>query len=174
MDNKISTSVQYQFTNVYLFDTVFKRWGNFNQDLTKGQKYMRDYLCQEWNTLRDTLLKNDNIVLKDANKEVSPLDFDITINYTSSGKIVFFFNFPDYEFNDAASKFVALALMNDMPRYFTLEYSEDPRTHERKYVVGEFLVEDGKKKHINYGIVDNERMSYFAGFVMGILDRKED
>ena len=172
MDKQISTSVQYQFTNVYFFDAVFRGWGNFNRNLTKGDKYMRETLCLEWDRLKEDLEKNPQLLLKDKDKVVTPNDFNVTINYTNEGKIIFFFTFPDYEYNDAASKYVALALLEDMPRFFTLEYSEDHMTHQIKYVVGEFVIKDGKKQHKNYGFVDNDRLPYFAGFVLNILNNK--
>ena len=95
-------------------------------------------------------------------------DFDITFNKSDSGVSIFFFKFPEYEYNDAASKYVALALTPTMPRYFTLEYSESFLTKERQFVFGEFKIDENTRtrKHINYGTVDNDRLTFFAGLVL--------
>ena len=169
-NNKVSTSVQYEFTNKYLFDAVVKGWANFNQHLTKGDRFMKTMLCNEWDRLKDELMKNSTLELKDAERIVGYDDFGVTINYTDNGSIVFFFRFPNFDFSDGASRYVALALTSDIPRYFTLEYSENPNTHDREYVVGELLLNGNKKEHKSYGVVDNDRLSYFAGYVMNILN----
>ena len=35
MENKISTSIQYQFTNAKLFNEIFANWKNFNEKLVR-------------------------------------------------------------------------------------------------------------------------------------------
>ena len=173
MDNnerKISTSIQYQLSNVELFYEVFANWASFNSILEKGPSEMKKYLFDKWNTLKDELKSRDNLIVKDIDKEVTMSDFDITLNKTKNGTIVFFFTFPDYEYNDAASKYVALALAPKMPRYFTLEYSEDMFNHTRCWVIGEFAFKDSQKTHLNYGTTDNMRLTWFAGFILGKLE----
>lgn len=63
-------------------------------------------------------------MIVNIDKEVTIKDFDITFNKTKNNTKVFFITFPDYEFYDSASKYVAIALTKDKPRYFTLEYSK--------------------------------------------------
>ena len=174
MNNKISTSVQYQFTNVYLFDLVFKRWATFNKDLTKGPKYIKNNFCLEWDRLKTVLLNKQNVEIKDKDKIVGPNDFDVTINHTNGGKIVFFFKFPKYDYFDAASKYVALALMRDNPRYFTFEYTKSVTTQEKQFVIGEFYMDNNQKKHRNYGATKNDGIDFFADFVIKLLNKEED
>ena len=168
MENKISTSIQYQMTNVKLFDEIFTNWRSFNEKLQAGPNIMRKWLCDEWNNIKEILKQRDDLIVKDINKEVTANDFDITFNNSDSGVSIFFFKFPEYEYNDAASKYVALALTPAMPRYFTLEYSESFLTKERQFVFGEFKVDENTrtKKHLNYGTVDNDRLTFFAGLVL--------
>ena len=168
MENKISTSIQYQMTNVKLFDEIFANWRSFNEKLQAGPNIMRKWLCDEWNNIKEILKQRDDLIVKDINKEVTENDFDITFNKSDSGVNIFFFKFPEYEYNDAASKYVALALTPTMPRYFTLEYSESFLTKERQFVFGEFKIDENTRtrKHINYGTVDNDRLTFFAGLVL--------
>ena len=68
-----------------------------------------------------------------------------------------------------------------MPRYFTLEYGKDIIIEPGKGLVpgkttwfmGEFCIENGKKKHINLGSVDNMRLPYFAERVCKLLEEVE-
>ena len=79
------------------------------------------------------------------------------------------------EHRDAASKYVALALTKNMPRFFTLEYSEKIMTQELCWVIGEFLITpNGQKQHNNYGEVDNDRLSWFAGYILGLLESENN
>lgn len=170
-NEKISTSIQYQLTNVKMFKEVFGNWENFNNFLTQGPNIVKMYLLQEWNELKEQLKNNEKLLLKDLDKIVTVNDFDVTFNKTKNGTSVFFFTFPDYEYRDAASKYVALVLTKNMPRYFTLEYSEKIITKELCWVVGEFFINsDGKIQHNNYGAVDNDRISWFAGYILGLLE----
>lgn len=57
MENKISTSIQYQLTNVKLFNEVFYNWEVFNEQLNKGPEQMKRYLLEEWNHLKEGLKK---------------------------------------------------------------------------------------------------------------------
>lgn len=172
MENKISTSIQYQYTNVKLFREIYTNWKEFDSYLSKGPEVMKDYFVNEWNKLKDELIKKDNLILKDLDKIVTRDDFDITYNETKNNNLVFFFSFPNYEYRDGASKYVALALLSDTFKFFTLEYSQNFLTKDLSFVVGEFLVdkETGHVKHNNYGQVDNDRLSYFAGRVIGVLE----
>ena len=76
---------------------------------------------------------------------------------------------------NAASKYVALALTKNMPRYFTLEYSEKIMTHELCWHIGEFLITpEGQKRHNNYGSIDNNQLSSFIGYVLGLLETENN
>lgn len=167
---KKRTSIQYQLSNVLLFDYVFYDWYMFNQLLSFGPDSMKKFLYDEWNRVKDILLKENKFIINDAEKNVTVNDFDITVNKTSKGTTVYFFTFPDYEFTDAASKYVALALTYGKPRYFTLEYSIHHLSNTPSWVIGEFYIEDNKVAHRNYGSVDNMRLSFFAGYILEILD----
>lgn len=171
--NKISTSIQYQISNNWLFDEVFANWRNFNEVLRKGPNEMKKYLVEAWNMLKEELKANDNLIIKDLDKEVTVDDFDVTYNRTNNGISVFYITFPDYEYTDAASKYVALALTPNMPKYMTLEYSENVNDGSACWVIGEFKIENNKKVHVNYGSIDNMRLSWFAGYVMGKIEAEK-
>ena len=59
----------------------------------------------------------------------------------------------NFEYSDAASKYIALALTKYFPRYFTLEYSISHSFDEStqkiiekpSWVIGEFYIENNKK-----------------------------
>lgn len=170
MNEKIKTSIQYQLTNVRMFKNIFQNWEEFNKVLSSGPDNMKAYLYNQWNDVRNKLKDNDKISLNDVNKVVTINDFDVTFNKTKNGTPVFFMTFPDYEYVDAASKYIALALTKEMPRFFTLEYSEKFATKEKCWVIGEFCIKDGKVRHMNYGETDNMRLSWFAGYILGKLE----
>lgn len=167
----METSIQYQLTNVRFFDDIFFDWKRFDEDLNKGPQYMKQRLFNEWQEIKEMLKKRDDLEVNDIDKVVSEEDFDITLNRTKQGIHVFFFTFPDHEYGDASSKYVALVLAPKMPRFITLEYAHT-FDGKRAYVVGEFMMDEetGKKKHCNYGFLDNDRLSFFAGYVLRILE----
>ena len=174
-NQKISTSIQYQLTNVKMFKEIFENWKNYYSILLQGPNVMKMHLLQEWNDLKENLKNDERIFLKDLNKNVTINDFDITLHKTENGTNIFFFTFPDYEYRDAASKYVALALTKNMPRYFTLEYSEKIMTHELCWHIGEFLITpEGQKRHNNYGSIDNNQLSSFIGYVLGLLETENN
>ena len=131
---------------------------------------MKEYLLNMWNALKNELKDNEKFEFNDFDKEVTIEDFDITFNKTNNGTSIFFITLPDYEKRDAAAKYVALAFTNNGPRYFTLEYSEHVIDNTPCWIVGEWAIRDGRKAHTNYGSVDNMRLSYFAGRVVGMLE----
>ena len=49
MENKITTSIQYQLSNGKLFQEVFGNWRKFNEELKKGPENMRQWLFDKWN-----------------------------------------------------------------------------------------------------------------------------
>ena len=73
---KISTSIQYQLTNVKMFDDVFLDWKNFNIILDHGPEAMKKYLLQEWNKLKEQLAHDERLIIKDLNKNVTIDDFE--------------------------------------------------------------------------------------------------
>ena len=56
-----------------------------------------------------------------------------------------------------------------MPKYYTLEYSENVIDHKPCWSIGEFEIENSRLKRVNYGTVDNMRLSWFAGYILGKL-----
>ena len=170
MNNDISTSIQYQISNVVLFDQVYKNWVNFYEKIQKGPEEMKHFLFDMWNKLKLDLKNNKEIIVKDIDREVSINDFDVTFNRTKNGTSIFFITLPDYDYQDAASKYVAIALTPKMPRYFTLEYSKNSLDSSTCWFIGEFAIIENHKKHINYGKADNMRLSWFAGYILGMLE----
>ena len=169
---KKETSLQYQVSNVVFFDEIYGNWIEFHNHLKTGLDDMQKYMLELWNRTREKLSKNENIILKDKDKKVKATDFDVTMNQTNKGTMVLFFTFPDYDDTDAASKYVALALTPNLPRYFTLEYSKHVLDNTPCWVVGEFILEKSGVKHINHGQSDNMRLSWFAGYVIGLLEQE--
>lgn len=174
--NKISTSIQYQLTNVKFFDDIFLDFKTFHQDLGKGPDFMKERLCREWYELKEELKNHSNLIVKDMDKKVTKDDFNVTYNETEKGIPVFFFEFPDYEYNDAASKYVALVVSQKRLSFMTLEYSNNILTGERQYVIGEFYVDEktDQVSHRNYGTIDNDRLSYFVGYILGMFDHLDE
>jgi hypothetical protein len=78
MENKISTSIQYLYTNVKLFNEVFYNWPKFNEQLKLGPENMKEYFLKEWNELKERLKKDEKIEVKDLDKIVTKDSFDIT------------------------------------------------------------------------------------------------
>lgn len=169
---KLATSVQFNFSTGRLLTNVFNKWEVFNSVLAAGPSKFREYLVSEWNDLREDLLTDteSNVVLVDADREVGVGDFDITINKTKKSTPVFFITLPDYEYRDGTGKYVALALTEHRPRYFTLEYSENVDTHEPVWMVGELRIKDNDIQHRNIEVANNMRMTWFAGYILGLLD----
>lgn len=176
MKNQINTSIQYQLSNGKLFQEVFGNWRKFNEELKKGPENVRQWLFDKWNEVKEELKDKPDIILKDLEREVTKEDFGISFQQTKQGTNIFFFIFPDYEYTDAASKCVALVLAPKMPRYITLEYSQSFVTKQKQYVVGEFVLDEKthQKTHLNYGTVDNDRVSYFAGYVLDKIEGEEN
>ena len=172
---KKEISIQYYVTNIRLFQEVFYNWQEFYQNLSKGLDNMQEYLYNLWNKSKEELLKRD-FTITDLDKVVKKEDFDITINFTEKNTTIFFFTFPDHPFKDASSKYVAIALCKNMPRYFTMEYAASTILNQGadEFVIGEFVPrENGQNKHINYGFFDNSRLTFFAGYIMGMLNEYE-
>ncbi len=170
--DKISTSIQYQLTNVKLFNDIFGNFPMFDQILKSGTDNVKQYLFDQWNEVKKIVANNDNIEIKDIDKEVTLDDFNVTFNRTQNGSAVFFFTFPDYDYHDVASKYVALAITPKGLRYLTYEYSENFMTKETQWFIGEFYISDGKISHKNYGKGEDDRLSWFAGFVIGLLENE--
>ena len=164
------TSIQYNISNIAIFNEVFGNWPNFNKLLAKGPDSVKQFLYEDWAYIKKTLTDNPELEVVDADKEVTVDDFDVTFNKTKNGTPVFFITFPDHKFNDASSKYVALALTKTKPRYFTLEYSYNHFDNKECWVIGEFYLEGKNKTHKNYGPVDNMRLSWFAGYILGMLE----
>lgn len=174
--DKIKTSVQYQVSNVVLFNEVFYNWSNFFEKLNQGPDTIIDYLFELWNNTKEELKNNDRVIARDIERIVDFNDFNVTYNRTQNGTNVFYMVFPDYDYTDAASKYVAIALTKGRPRYFTLEYSVEfsPEGPLPCFVVGEFLIDNNEKKHIYHTKSDNMRLSWFSGWVIGQLEAENN
>ena len=55
MENKITTSIQYQLSNGKLFQEVFGNWRKFNEELKKGPENMRQWLFGKWKEVKEEL-----------------------------------------------------------------------------------------------------------------------
>ena len=159
---------------VRLVNVIFGDWEDFKNALEAGPNIVRSYLLDEWRRVRDELVADPNKEVLDANRELSINDFDITINKTKKGTQVFFITLPDYDYRDATGKYIALALTPNAPRYFMLEYSEDKETHEPVWVIGELRLNNGDVEHRFIDVTDNMRLTWFAGYILGMLDAEEE
>ncbi len=166
------TSIQYQLTNNRLFYEIYMNWKEFDQELVKGPDNMVQYLYRKWYEVKE-VLKKSGLKVNDMDKEVSEKDFGATAYKTNNGIQVFFFSFPNCDFVDASSKYVALALTPSIPRYFTFEYSMSMMTKEKSFVFGEFSIKDHQKTHHYYGQVSQMDFELFLQFVMDQLEMKE-
>lgn len=171
-EEKKSTSIQYQMSNNELFREVFNNWNNFNEELKKGPENFQKYLFEMWNRVKEKLKENKELIIKDIDKEVKPSDFYTIYNETKNGTSIFFISFPDFDYTDPASKYVALAFTPYMPRYFTLEYSIDFFNQKPCWVIGEFVIKESNRSHINYGTTDNMKLSWFIEYITKFLESK--
>ena len=62
-NGKISTSIQYQLTNVKMLKEVFEDWKKFNNLLIQGPNVVKEHLLQEWNELKEQLKNNEKIFI---------------------------------------------------------------------------------------------------------------
>ncbi len=175
---KIKTSIQYRISTITLFNYVFNNWYMLNQLLSYGQKVMKKFLFDEWNRIKSELIKTDKYIIIDGEKEVTIDSFDVKINKTKMGTTVYFFSFPNYELNDNGlndnvSKYVALALTINKPRYFTLEYSYKYFIDTPSWVVKEYYISDNKIAYNIYENFDNDKLSLFEDYILNILDEYE-
>ena len=170
MNGKISTSVQYQVSNVILLNELFYNWGVFYSFLKQGPIAMKQYLFDMWNNVREKMKNDERFLAKDIDKNVTVNDFNVTFNRTKNNTDIYFITFPDYEYYDAASKYVAIAMCPSKPRYFTLEYSSHVMDNTPCWVLGEFVPDGQGFRHINYGSIDNMRLTWFCGNVIGRLE----
>jgi len=170
----METSIQYIVSNIKLFNEVYGNWSNFSKYLDEGPESMKKYLLKLWNETKEELKDNKESKIKDIDKKVTINDFDVSFSKTNNNISVFFITLPDYDGTDAASKYIALALTPNLPRYFTLEYSSHFLDKSPCWVIGEFaFTKEGKVIHHNYGSIDNMRLSYFAGYIVGMLEGLE-
>lgn len=177
MNGKIQTSIQYQLTNNKIFEDVFAKWNVFSSWINQGPTKMKEFLFNEWYETKRLLTLNPNLIVKDFNRQVSIVEFDIKYIPTTTGIPVFYLIFPDYKEGDGASKIVGLALCEKRPRYFTLESAIRYENNSLTYVVGEFYVDyqTRSKKHNNYGFVDlNVDLKQFSSFIEQILIRQDE
>ena len=194
--DKRGTSIQYQVSNVYLFNMVYGKWNEFADKLNKGPQAMKEMLFDAWNEVKENLLKNEEIEVLDKDREITKDDFEITMNKTKKGITIFYIIFPDTD-SPAASKCVAIALTPQMPRYFTMEYSTalsdlvrmmgedaviemigkdvyDNRKERKEFIMGEFVLTQEGVKHINLGEIPNGTIANFGYHVHLNVDGKAE
>ena len=167
--DKISTSIQYQLSNIKLPNDVFANFEEFDALLKSGPDSIKQYLVDQWNAIKDIVKYREDLEIKDFDKEISIDDFEVTFNKTKNGSPIFFITFPDYEYFDSTSKYVAIALTVQGVKFFTYEYSLN-KTGEPCWAIGEFYIKDGKFAHNNYSTSEDSRMSWFAGFITSFLE----
>lgn len=166
----MKTSIQYHMTNKKLFDDVYLEPKKFFNDLNKGPDFMKERLLEEWNELKNTLSKVPDLEIVDLDKEVTIADFDIGYAEAGENTQIFFFTFPEFDFGDASSRYIALVIGEGLPRYFTLEQSENYLDDETHYVIGEWKVMDEfgnvQITHVNHGFVENNNLETFMSNIL--------
>lgn len=169
MSNKINTSIQYQLSNIILYQEIIGNWLVFKPILEEGPEAIKKYLVEKWDEIKEKVKDNDQILINDIDREVTIHDFDARLIDAEDGTHIFVFTFPDYNFNDSTSKYTALALTKGIPRYFTLEYSINLAKKEDCFVVGEIAIEKNSLQHRNYGTIEKADLSTFVICIADLL-----
>ena len=169
--NKISKSIQFQLTNVAFLEYVFKNTDEFKTLLEQGPDSVKEYLFNEWNRIKSELEKDDRIIVKDKDKEITNDSFDITANTLDNGVTIYYFIFPDYEFADPASKCVAVILTDTDPRFINMEYQMSSFGVKRYFTFGEFKANEDRTNFVyeNYGELPDESIEQFAHQVVKLI-----
>lgn len=191
---KKGTSIQYQLSNVYLFNFIYGQWGEFMKIFHEGPEAMKEFLFNKWNELKEKLTSKEDFEIWDKEKLVKKDDFEMALRKTSKGINVFYINFP-YTEAAAASVCVAIVMTPNMPRYFTMEYSNtmadlveqlgedrviemygrdvyEERKNKAEYVLGEFVLTNEGRIHKNRGYIPNKTVSNFVQRVEEIVDNE--
>ena len=170
MDNE--TSRAYIASHIKLRNEVFGNWQAFNKALCSGLDVMKKYLSDMWNSIteKDTM---NGFRINDLNRSISESDFNVTHNVLN-GINVFYIIFPEPTIIQAQAKCVAVALTPNLPRYFTMEISSNYFTKEPYYILGEWQIENGCFKHVNYGPLNHNTIESFASGILQILNNSQN
>lgn len=163
---KKETSRAYITTHIFLRDNIYYHWKSFYNHLIDGPEHMIQYLLDMWNNInKDTI--NPNFHLIDIDRAVTKDDFAIFTQHINN-TTVFFFCFPEPDSYQAQAKCVALALCEDIPRYFTMEISYQ-RGEQKVYMVCEWCPEKDNFIHNNYGAMKEDSIDEFVDKVADLL-----
>jgi hypothetical protein len=165
--NKKEVSISYTFSNINLFESIYYDWKEFYDNLVLGKEAIQKYLLGLWNELDKQLSDDRYIYLDKSEVPVTIADFDINMLKTEKGITIFAFTLPK-GYYPGASKYVALALTDKNPRYFTFEYTYS----DNEYVFEEFKPVEKGIKHINYGSYNFNELDNFFDLVISIVDRE--
>ena len=170
MNGKIKTSIQYQLTNVWLFDNIYRDWDNFKKHLNEGTEHMKEYLLNQWNEVKSRMITNENIIITDLDTEVTKDSFKATFNKTANNTLLFFFTFPTNTGIEGACKYIALAITPKMPRYYTLEFGTS-MDGTPAFFLGEWVINaESRKEQRNFGKAPNDNIGGFAGYITKMLE----
>ena len=164
--NKKEVSALYTFSNITLFEDIFYNWEEFTRNLSFGKENMQEYLLTLWNKL-NAKLNDDRYVLLDKIENVTKNDFDINMIKSNNDITIFAFTLPERYFKGAC-KYVALALTDKKPRYFTFEYTDS----KDKYVFGEYDVFERGMRHYNRGSYTFNELAKFFALVINVVDEE--
>lgn len=164
----IKTSIQYQLSNVVLPMDALEMQEQFNKMLSMGPEAVKRYLDNRWHFIAG---KTDICEFNDADKEITPASFNASRFIIQKNMTFYLFEFPDYEYRDAACKYGLVVISDFCQKYFTLEYSEHVISKEPCFVVGEWYKdEEGEMRHKNYGTVElPDKYNFMFNIVYKIL-----
>jgi len=188
------TSIQYQLSNVEMFNFVYGTWDDFMKVLDSGKEAVKEMMFNKWSELKEELVARDDLEIWDKDKVVTKEDFDIFLHKSNKGINVFYIVFPETK-APAASICIAIAMTYKMPRYFTMEYSDlisdyidmygeekviemfgrevyETKKNNPDYVLGEFVLTKEGRKHKNLGQIPDKTIANFAKLVEEVIDKE--
>ena len=160
------TSVLYNFGNYKLEYDVIHDYGRICGVLNSGPDALKEYLVGLWNETREGLMNSQDVNVLDIQRVVSTDDFDVSYNLSSKKEPVFFITLPDYNNNISESKCIAVAITEEKPRFFSMQYNKNDYSFseiEFKYLTNKFVSND-------FGLLEKNTITYFATRVLDMLN----
>ena len=165
---KKETSRAYIASHIILRNNIFYQWETFFNNFQKGNEYMRQYLCDIWNSIDDTTI-NPDFYLNDIDRKVSKDDFYIFMKKINDFYVIFFV-FPEPDSAMAQAKCVALVVGGTVPRYITMEISKINGT-QKSYMACEWHFENNNFVHYNYGSMQQNTINEFIDIIKDLLEK---
>lgn len=157
-----SDKLNYYHTNVVIPNMIMANKHFFVTRIINNPKNAKFYIGKDsYDRACEALkIKSDNY-----------LDVLLTANIFNEYFVVFA-KFPkNYVVGTNPNIAIAIAVKNEEVRYFTLELGKNFNDKD-EYLVGEWkFINDKIDSHLNYGNINKNNMSLFAGKIKDILER---